>query len=437
MTLDRISLLPALALAGLVGAGLIGVILRLRAQVVRAQAQSRRADEARQFGERLRDAADPQALAPALLQALAGLTPAPVKLLLAIELGEPRVLPTADALSADERAGLLLCLSERQAFGPGTGRHEQLPAWYLPLRGRSASQGAALVGLGLPDPALREHAQALCDQMGQALERAASEASARQAQQLAATQASRNTLLAAISHDYRTPLACILGAASSLLDQDARLSPGQRQRLAASIVDETEALSRLTDNALQLARLDGADGPDLPLHLDWESAEELIGSVLRRSRQRRDLLATQGSEGDEASAPRLRARVEPGLPLLRCDALLLHQLLGNLVDNALKYAPGSAIELLARRASREGHDGRDGITLAVRDRGPGVPLAWRERVFEAFQRGDAQSDQRGAGVGLAACRAIARAHGGELRYRMRGHGGASFECWLPVEINPR
>lgn len=418
----------ALMLAVLLGLSWITAVLvgRLRRAASLAQRHSRWADQLRALAEQLRGA-EPTAALPALVSplraSLAALTDQPVKLWLA-GATRPDEAEPAGPLAPDERAGLSLCHASGQGFGPGTGRHEELPGWYLPLRSQRGNHGAALFGLRLPadpDPELRNHVQALCDLLGQALERAATEADARRARDEAAAQATRNALLAAISHDYRTPLACILGAASSLLEQDARLGPEQRHRLAATIVDETEALSRLTDNSLQLARL---DGPGVTLRTDWESAEEIVGTVLRRARQRRGLIGT-----DAAGEPRLRARLEPALPLLRCDALLLNQLLANLVDNALKYGGGSPVEILVRQGRREE---RDWIVLAVRDRGPGVPLAQRERVFEAFERGEHAGERRGAGVGLAACRAIARAHGGELRLRARGHGGCSFECWLPA-----
>ena len=234
----------------------------------------------------------------------------------------------------------------------------------------------------------------------------------------------RNALLTAISHDYRTPLATILGAASSLQDQGQRLDAQQRGVLAGRVVQEANHLARLTDSTLQLARL---DAPGVVLRRDWESAEELVGAVLRRARQR-------------APDRPLRARLEPGLPLLHCDAMLLIQLLDNLVDNAIRHTPPDGpIELLVRRAPGAG-DAPPGVVLAVRDRGPGVPPAWRERIFEVFQRGDtatgAPPQRHGTGVGLAVCRAIARAHGGELRLRARGHGGSSFECHLPGAAQP-
>ena len=149
---------------------------------------------------------------------------------------------------------------------------------------------------------------------------------------------------------------------------------------------------------------------------------------MRRVRQR--------DPGQHEPNQGLRARVEPELPLLRCDALLLVQLIDNLVDNALKYGGGAPVEIVARRISAH-------LVLAVRDRGPGVPVALRERIFETFQRGapvpgDNQAPaRRGAGLGLAVCRAIARAHGGELRLRPRSHGGTAFELWLPEQQAPQ
>ena len=386
-----------------------------------AEAERLLAQRARQLqdvGATLRDTDDPRSCAPDLQVALSALVGAPVALLLRDGADANTRLGEA---SSDGWAGLGMSLRHNQAMGPGTGRHEDQDAWYLPLRGRQAGLGAALLPLTNPpeaSPDLRAHAQALCDQMGLALERANATHAAALAREQAHAHALRNTLLAAISHDYRTPLATILGAASSLHDQADRLSAEQRQRLAATIIDEAGQLGRITDNTLQLARL---DTPGLALHLDWESAEELVGTVLRRARQR---------QPDRA----VKARLQPGLPLLRVDAVLLVQLLDNLVDNALKYGGDAAPVEIAVTL------GTGLIRLAVLDRGPGIAPEWRERVFDAFQRGETGGTaqpadapaRRGAGVGLAVCRTIARAHGGELTLRMRQRGGCSFECTLPM-----
>jgi two-component system sensor histidine kinase KdpD len=418
----------ALLLASMLSVSWIVAFLVGRERVLasRAQLHAREAEQLRSLGDALRDTEDPLAQAGALRAALAAEVGTPVVLLI-LKGALPRANDPAAATllgepDADQLSGLWLCLRQSTPFGPGTGRHEILPEWYLPLRGRGASTGAVLVRpdeTARHDAALRAHAQALCDQMGLALQRQHADQNARLAREQAQAQGVRNAMLAAISHDYRTPLATITGAASSLREQADRLAPAQRERLLATILDEASQLARLTDNTLQLARL---DGPGVALQLDWESAEEIVGAVMRRARQR-------------DPSRRLRARLEPGLPLLRCDALLLTQLLDNLVDNALKYGGDDApVELLVRRMPEH-------IVLAVRDRGAGVPPSWRERIFDVFQRapddgGAGVSSRPGAGVGLAVCRAIARAHGGELRLRPRGHGGSSFECWLPLAESP-
>lgn len=375
----------------------------------------------RAWGDTLRDAPEPARLAGALQQALAEASGGPVAVqLAATAAADADAGPDAGTADATQRAGLALCMQEARAMGPGTGRHEEQPDLYLPLRARGPAQGAAVLqGFGrrpVP-PGAVPHGQALCDQLGQALQRAAAEGEARTLRDTARDQATRNALLAAIAHDHRTPLATILGAASALAEQDARLEPAQRRRLAQGIADEARRLARVTDNTLQLARL---DTPGLALRCDWESAEELVGATLARAQRR-------------AESQRLQARVEPGLPLLWCDATLLSQLLDNLVDNALKYGGDAApVEILA---CREGPS----LLVAVRDRGPGVQAAWRERIFQAFQRGDPDTlaDRPGAGLGLAVCRAIARAHGGTLRLRERRCGGSAFECRLPVAPQPQ
>lgn len=438
----------ALLLATMLAVSVVVAVLmaQQRRLTLRAQRLVRQSEQLRRIGETLREVDEPRERAASLQQALAEGCGHPVVLLLPHEAGVARVnaappdsSPGGDVLgqpSADELAGLWLCSRQGQAMGPGTGRHEDQPAWYLPLRGRSGAYGAALLPLSAwpsqPPGALRglsgavpglaaerdlspelAHAQALCDQAGAALERAAALRAASSSREAAQAQALRNTLLAAISHDHRTPLATILGAAGSLHDQGDRLAPAQRRRLAATIVDEAAQLARLTDNTLQLARL-GAGA--LAIRRDWESAEEIVGTVLRRTRQR-------------DPGRRLRTRVQPDLPLLHVDALLMVQLLDNLVDNALKHGGDAGpVDVVARRSGDE-------IVIAVRDRGPGVPLAQREHIFEAFQRGPSAAP-RGAGVGLAVCRAIARAHGGELRLRTRSHGGSSFELVLPVQDQP-
>lgn len=424
----RVALRPDLLLLATmlcVSLGVALMVARQRAAMQREATHAARTARLLALNERLRAAASLQAAHQALLDALRPEGFDGLALLGGTAGGDE----WAGAADADERAGMALCRREARSLGPGTGAATDQPWLYLPLRGHRGAVGAAVLRSSLPwtvDEATRRQAQALCDQIGLMIERNQAVQVAEREARHAGEQRLRSTLLAAVSHDYRTPLSAILGAASALVEQSDRLDPAQRRRLAVQIVDEVEQLARLTDNALQLARLQSAGEAAA---LEWESMEELVGSVLARVR-RRD------------PGRRVRARVEPGLPLVRCQGVLLVQLLENLVDNALKYSPAQApVEILVRQVA-------DHLLLAVRDRGPGIPPAWRGRIFDAFQRlqldlpeGHAEpladnGRPRGAGVGLAVCRAIAQLHAAELTVRSRAHGGSSFELRLPVGETP-
>lgn len=314
-------------------------------------------------------------------------------------------LPLEDVLLRD---GMLACIREAATLGPGTGRWPGLNAWYLPLRAEQHTGGAACVqGISASDHGGREHAQAICALAGQALWRLRLAAAMREAQEQSQWHRAQSTFLAAISHDFRTPLAAIVGAASSLQTQRDRLQPPQQEQLLATILGESRHLATLTENTLQLVRLGHAG----ELHRDWESVEEIVGSVLARVRQR-------------DTADRIRSRVPARLPLIQADPVLLAQLLENLLDNALKYS-ADAIDLDVRE-----HGSR--IEVAVHDRGSGIPAGQERAIFEPYRRGD-RSGQCGAGLGLAVCRAIARAHGGELSVQAREGGGSSFVLRLPLE----
>lgn len=389
-----------------------------------------RAGRLRAFGDALRDADDPAARAPLLRDLLVSASGAGVALRWRPAAGGADAAPDrlGDA-SDDEEDGLRQTVAASRPMGAGTDRRADLRASWLPMRGRASAFGAALVrwpGPGAPDHGLLEHLQALCDAMGLALERAAAVRAAGREREAAQAQALRGTLLAAIAHDHRTPLATIIGAATSLRDQAGRLDDASRHRLAETIVDEAAQLSRVVDNTLQLARL---DAPGVVLALDWESVEELVGAAVARVR-RRD------------AAHRVRAQVAPGLPLLRVDAVLVTQMLDNLLTNALVHGVGEGIVEVG--AMRRG----DAVVVSVRDRGPGPPAGTRADDADAGAQAGAQPGapggggapdgvRPGVGLGLAVCRAIARAHGGTLALRARAGGGTEVECTLPVVEPPR
>lgn len=317
--------------------------------------------------------------------------------------GELRLAPEHAAL----RDGLQACIREGATLGPGTGRWPGLDAWYLPLAsGRDAAGAACIQHVQARDTGGLEHAQALCAILGQALARMKLSASVHAAEEQSQWHKVQNTFLAAISHDFRTPLATIMAAASSLEVQRHKLPEAEQDRLLATIGAEARHLTVVTENTLQLVRLENAG----EVAKDWQSLEEIVGAVLARVRVR-------------DAARRIRSSVPPGLPLVRGDPVLLAQLLENLLDNALKYS-AQAIELAVATAG-------DRMEVAVHDRGDGIAAGEELAIFEPFRRSD-RSGQRGTGLGLAVCRAIARAHGGELVRRARPGGGSSFVLRIPI-----
>lgn len=397
-------LLLAMLVVNLIVAGLM---VSLREQSRRARTHAEFADALRTWGDKLRDVDDPSSLLEDLQQQLTALAQSQVVLV-------TDVLKLEAQLSREQREALAHCHSSGQALGPETGHYQDLAEIYLPLRGRTKAAGAAMMDAGIAKQTdVLAQAQALCDQMGLALERQHMQIRERKVRDQVQAQQLRNTFLAAISHDYRTPLATIVGAASSLKEQGERLGDPQRQQLLGRILDEAERLRRQTSNMLQLARLDGLHAMGANIQSDWESVEEIIGSVLRRI--------------PSVQQARVEVRIQPDLPLIRGDSLLLAQLLENLIDNAFKYGPlDTPVKLLAQVNSHQ-------LVLAVEDAGAGIAPQEREHVFELFQRGDYR--QSGSGVGLALCRAIARAHGGDLHYES-GAGVSRFECRLPLPDQP-
>ena len=247
----------------------------------------------------------------------------PCVLALANDQGE---LSPCDGLAAMVRDGMRYCMTERATLGPGTGRWPGLEAWYLPLGDKGRVAGAAFVRPALAgDTGGREHAQALCTLLAQALWRLQLTSSMLAAHGEAQHQQLQRTFLAAISHDLRTPLAAIVGAASSLQTQRDKLSLPEQERLLGSIVSEAAYLSAVTENTLQLVRL---ASPAQGLRRDWESMEEIVGAVLARVRER-------------DPARRIKSSVPKDLPLVKADPVLLAQLIANLLDNALKYSQGT------------------------------------------------------------------------------------------------
>lgn len=320
------------------------------------------------------------------------------------------VLTPALNLPQFAQDGLASCLHEAAVLGPGTGRWPGLNAWYIPLGSKGHMQGAVCIeNVCAADDLGRAHALALCALLAQCLQRLQVTSAMQAAQSEAQRQQIQSTFLAAISHDLRTPLAAVLGAATALQEQSEKLDAQAQQRLLGSIVREASYLTSVTENTLQLVQLGNAAQP---LACNWESIEEIAGTVVNRIRQR---------DGTQ----RIAVRVPGGLPLIEVDAVLIAQLIGNLLDNALKYSAGS-IALVVSATPCE-------MQVSVKDCGKFIAPELHARIFQPYARND-QSGQRGAGLGLALCRAIALAHGGSLALCPRQGGGNCFTLTLP--LNP-
>ncbi len=223
------------------------------------------------------------------------------------------------------------------------------------------------------------------------------------------SQRLRNSLLSALSHDLRTPLAGLTGLAETLQLTEPGLNAAQ-SHLAEELVASAMRMSTQVDNLLDMARFESGE---LRLSSDWNLIEEIVGSALRLSRR---VLGARTLETD----------IPPGLPLVRCDAVLIERVLLNLLENAAKYTPADAtVEVLARVAG-------DRMVVTVADNGPGIAAGREKEIFDKFTRGVRESAITGVGLGLAICKSIVEAHGGSISATNRAGGGAAFAFTLPI-----
>jgi two-component system sensor histidine kinase KdpD len=242
------------------------------------------------------------------------------------------------------------------------------------------------------------------------------QASAQAALEVAAeTERVRSALLASISHDLRTPLAVMSGAASSLAERGEQLSAAERRELAGTVFRQARDMAEVMGNVLQMTRLEtGA----IALERDWDSLAEIAGSALKRLEGR---LAQQ----------RVMVDLPADLPLVRVDPILLEQALGNLLENAARHTPAGTLVRL--RAARQAGD----LVVSVEDFGPGLQPEDFKRLFAKFHHGAAEGAGGGVGLGLAICRAIVHLHGGRIWAEQLPGGGSAFRFSLPLEEAPQ
>jgi two-component system sensor histidine kinase KdpD len=301
--------------------------------------------------------------------------------------------------------------------GMGTDTLPGSPVFYMPLVAPMRTRGVLAIEAAEPRwmmaPESRQQLDTFAALAAIALERVHYIEVAQDALVKIESERLRNSLLAALSHDLRTPLTSLMAQAELLANSAPPLAPSQRS-MADALREELVRMSMLVTNLLDMARIESGE---VKLKLQWQAIEEVIGSALRASRA-----ALAGHA--------VLTHVPADLPLVQYDAVLIERVLSNLFENAGKYTPpGSTVTISAERRGVW-------LDVAVMDDGPGLPMGQEEAVFEKFTRGERESAKPGVGLGLAICRAIVGAHGGTIRAVNQPGGGAAFFFTLPLGNPP-
>jgi two-component system sensor histidine kinase KdpD len=304
-----------------------------------------------------------------------------------------------------------------ESAGLGTGTLPASKMFYLPLVAPMRTRGILAIE---PEhrrwiliPEQRQQLDAFAALAAIALERVHYIEVAQNALVNMESERLRNSLLAALSHDLRTPLTSLVGVSESLASSKPPMAPSQRD-MAQALHDEALRMSALVSNLLDMARIQSGE---IKFNLQWQALEEVVGSALRVSGSllKQHLVSTQ---------------LARDLPLLRFDAVLIERVLCNLLENAAKYTPAGSRVVIAAQLHGAW------VNVMVYDNGPGLPHGKEEQVFEKFERGERESAKPGVGLGLAICRAIIEAHGGKIDACVSPEGGACFIFSLARGIPP-
>jgi two-component system sensor histidine kinase KdpD len=314
--------------------------------------------------------------------------------------------PPEDAIDAEAmRAAQWACACNEPA-GAGTAVSPETPWFFVPLRTQRGSTGAVGVACGT-GAALDAEARALLDtlaeQVAAALERASFAREMVSARATAETEHVRNILLASISHDFRTPLASILGSATSLIDFGEKLDTSTQRDLLHQIRQEAEGLDAMVRDLLAITRIDAGG---LELRYDWVDLREVAERTVSAARRR------GARQSFETALP-------AGLPLIRADPRLVEQALGNVVSNAVLHTPPET------RVTIDAAFDSAAVLLRVTDDGPGIPAKLLPRAFDKFVRSTDERSADRTGLGLAIAKGIVEAHRGSIAAEApvaHGHG---------------
>ncbi|RTL76458.1 MAG: sensor histidine kinase KdpD [Bradyrhizobiaceae bacterium] len=328
--------------------------------------------------------------------------------------------PPEDSLDAAAMTAARWAYQHNEPAGANTGTLPTIPWYFIPLRFGERMLGVVGVAREKDQRDLDSEALALLDtlaeQTASALDRAMLSREMVSAKTATEAERVRNTMLASISHDFRTPLSSILGSASSLLDYGERLDPAARNDLLQHIKVEAEGLDELVRNLLAVTRIDAGA---LELRRDWVDLREIVQRIVSAARRR-------------GAAQSFTIGLSSDLPLIRADAALIEQAVGTVVANAVAHTPRETIITIESVITE------NEIELMISDNGPGIPAEALPRIFEKFVSLGAASSAdggHGTGLGLAIAKGIAEAHGGSVEAQSPvadGHG-TRFILHLPRE----
>ena len=394
-----------------------GLALRIRRGADAARERELRTAALYAMSRELADAAAVADLVAIAARHVASVFDADVRIIVRGADGRVLEAPPNGADAGREDPVAIRLLDEGRPVGSSEDAPSDGRSVYLPLRGQRGALGVVRIRSrrrGLVSAAEpRRQLETFVNQTALALERARLAHEAEDARVRAESERLRSALLTSVSHDLRTPLATITGAATAMLERRDQVDDRTRRELLESIRNEAERLNRLVGNLLGMTRLESGA---LQLRRDWHPLEEIVGAALGRHSPRL---------GDR----RVTVTMPPELPLVFVDDVLIEQLLDNLFDNAVKHTtPTASIRIIATASDRA-------VTVEIADSGPGLPRGAEEKVFDKFYRGPTEA-RGGAGLGLSICHGIVEAHGGRIWAQNLPEGGVAFLFTLPLTGAP-
>jgi two-component system sensor histidine kinase KdpD len=388
---------------------------------LQAQAAAKRESDARglyEFARELSSALLPEQIVGSAVSFVHAAFDTPCALLL-MDAQDRLQLGNADTpLELDPALGLWV-FDHGQPAGAGTATLSSSPLLYLPLKAPMRTRGVLAIrppgGAAFATSDERRQLDAYATHVANAIERLQYVEVAQQALISMESEKLRNSLLAAVSHDLRTPLTSLIGMSETLLRGEPALANEQRE-IAQAMSQQANRMHALVVNLLDMARLQNRD---VALNREWQSVEELVGAAIADTREP---LRRHGVTVAPLSQ----------LPLVECDGALIERVLCNLLENAAKYTPpGSKVHIDALALPGE-------MRIRVADDGDGVPAGKEQEIFDKFVRGERESATPGVGLGLAVCQAIMGAHHGRI-WAERGeapYAGARFVLSLPLGKPP-